>query len=142
MDRPRSQALIALSRRCLRGACQRVGAGATWHCSVVPTGGIASIPRRWAVFARSTSINAQRSMIDGGIAHIRDTVMPVLSHLDGYLGLSFMVDRETGRGIVTSAWRSEEAMRQSADRVIAIRDAAVDVLGASEVAVDEWEVVV
>jgi hypothetical protein len=94
------------------------------------------------VFARSTSINAQRSMIDGGIAHIRDTVMPALSHLDGYLGLSFMVDRETGRGIVTSAWRSEEAMRQSADRVIAIRDAAVEALGASDVAVEEWEVAV
>jgi hypothetical protein len=35
------------------------------------------------VFARSTSINAQPSMMDNGIAHVRDTVMPGLSHWVG-----------------------------------------------------------
>ena len=94
------------------------------------------------MFARSTSINAQPSMIDQGIAHVRDTVMPALSHLDGYLGLSLMVDRETGRGIVTTAWRSEDAMGGSADRVIVIRDAAVRAFGASGADVEGWEVVV
>jgi heme-degrading monooxygenase HmoA len=94
------------------------------------------------VFARSTSINAQPSMIDDGIAHTRDTVMPALSHLDGYLGLSLMVDSETGRGIVTTAWRTEDAMRDSAERVIAIRDDAVRAFGASGAEVDAWEVVV
>lgn len=94
------------------------------------------------MFARSTSINAQPSMIDDGIAHVRDTVIPALSHLDGYLGLSLMVDRDTGRGIVTTAWRSEDAMRDSADRVIAIRDAAVRAFGATGTDVEGWEVVV
>jgi heme-degrading monooxygenase HmoA len=61
------------------------------------------------VFARSTSINAQPSMIDGGIAYVSDTVMPALSHLNGYLGLSVLVDHESGRGIVTTAWRAEDA---------------------------------
>ena len=94
------------------------------------------------MFARSTSINAQPSIIDDGIAHVRDTVMPALSHLDGYLGLSVLVDYESGRCIVTSAWRAEDAMRDSADRVIAIRDAAVRAFGAARAEVDEWEVVV
>ena len=94
------------------------------------------------MFARSTSINAQPSMIDHGIAHVRDTVMPALSHLDGYLGLSFLVDRESGRGIVTTAWRSGDAMRDSADRVAAIRDAAVRAFGASGADLEGWEVVV
>jgi len=94
------------------------------------------------VFARSTSINAQISMIDNGIAHVRDTVMPGLSHLDGYLGLSLMVDRGTGRGIVTSAWRSEDAMRGSGDRAMTLRDEAVRIFGSSGADVEEWEVVV
>jgi heme-degrading monooxygenase HmoA len=94
------------------------------------------------VFARSTLINAQPSMIDDGIAHVRDTVMPALSHMDGYLGLSFMVDRETGRGIVTTGWRSEDALRDSADRVIAVRDDAVRAFGASGAEVEGWEVAV
>jgi hypothetical protein len=94
------------------------------------------------VFARSTSINAQPSMIDNGIAQVRDTVMPALSHIDGYLGLSLMIDRKLGRGIVTSAWRSEDAMRNGVDRVIAIRDDAVRTFGASGADVEEWEVAV
>jgi len=94
------------------------------------------------VFARSTSINAQPSMIDTGIAHVRDRVMPALSHIDGYLGLSLMMDRESGRGIVTSAWLSEDAMHNSGDRVIVVRDDAVRTFGASGPDVEEWEVVV
>jgi hypothetical protein len=94
------------------------------------------------VFARSTSINAQLSMIDAGIAHVRDTVMPGLSHLDGYLGLSLMIDRETGRGIATSAWRSEDAMRASSDRAATLRDDAVLAFGSSSADVEEWEVAV
>jgi hypothetical protein len=81
-------------------------------------------------------------MIDNGIAHVRDTVMPALSHIDGYLGLSLMMDRESGRCIVTSAWRSEDAMRRSGDRVTTVRDEAVGTFGASGADVEEWEVAV
>ncbi len=94
------------------------------------------------MFARSTSMTAQLSMLDAGIAHVRDTVMPALSHLEGYLGVSLMIDRGSGRGIVTSAWRSEDAMRHSVDRVKAIRDDAVRTFGAPGAEVEEWDVAV
>ena len=81
-------------------------------------------------------------MIDKGIAHVSDTVMPALSHINGYLGLSLMVDRKIGRVIVTSAWRSEDAMRRSVDQVAAIRDDAVHTFGASGAGVEGWEVAV
>lgn len=80
-------------------------------------------------------------MIDAGIAHLRDTVMPAMSHLDGFVGLSLMVARETGSCIATSAWRSEDAMRASADRARTIRDVAADAFGGTADA-DEWEVAV
>jgi hypothetical protein len=93
------------------------------------------------VFARSSTIHAQPTMIDAGIAHVRDTVMPAMTHIDGFVGLSLMVDRATGKCIATSAWRTEQDMRVSADRAGAIRDSAAQAFGGSA-EVEEWEVAV
>ena len=93
------------------------------------------------MFARSSTIQARPAMVDAGIAHVRDTVMPAMSHVDGFVGLSLMVDRGTGKCVATSAWRTEDAMRASAQRVGSIRDdAAAAFGGAAEV--EEWEVAV
>lgn len=93
------------------------------------------------MFARTTTINAAPAMIEAGIAYVRDTTMPAMSHIDGYRGLSLLVDRESGRCIATSAWRDEEAMRASANRVSVIRDEAARVFGGTT-SVEEWEVAV
>ncbi|HSY15880.1 MAG TPA: hypothetical protein VK816_07835 [Jatrophihabitantaceae bacterium] len=91
--------------------------------------------------ARSTTIQARTSNIDAGIAHVRDEVMSALSDIDGFVGLSLLVDRESGRCIATSSWQSEEAMRASAGQVSAVRNRATEIFGGStEVA--EWEIAV
>ena len=91
--------------------------------------------------ARTTTIQAQTSSIDDGIAHVRDTVMPALESMDGFIGLSLLVDRQSGRCIATSAWESEEAMRASADSVRPVRDRAAEILGGSA-DIEEWEIAV
>jgi quinol monooxygenase YgiN len=91
------------------------------------------------MYARSTTIQGQPSSIDAGIAHTRDNVMPALEGIDGCVGLSLLVDRTSGRCIVTSSWESEEAMRASEDAVRPIRDRAVELLGGSR-EVAEWEI--
>jgi quinol monooxygenase YgiN len=93
------------------------------------------------VYARSTTIMANQKSIDAGIAHVRDEVMPALRQLDGFNGLSMMVDRESGRCVVTSAWQTDEQMRASADRVQAVRNRAAEILGGRP-EVEEWEIVV
>lgn len=93
------------------------------------------------MFARSSTIQAQASMIDAGIDHVRDVVMPALSHVDGFVGLSLMIDRDSCRCVATSAWRTEEAMRASASTADRIRTQAADIFGGS-VQVDEWEAAV
>jgi len=91
------------------------------------------------VYARSTTIQAQDSAIDAGIAYVRDEVMPALEAIDGCVGMSLLVDRESGRCIATSAWATEEAMHAAADRVRPVRDRAAEMFGGSaEVA--EWEI--
>src|ERR1700722_3697414 len=84
------------------------------------------------MYARSTTIQGQPSSIDAGIAHMRDSAMPALEGIDGCVGSSLLVDRTSGRCIVTTSWESEEAMR-------AIRDRAADLLGGSR-QVEEWEI--
>jgi hypothetical protein len=93
------------------------------------------------VYARSTTVQAQPGFIDAGIAHMRDKTMPALQAIDGFVGLSLLVDRQSGRCIATSAWESDEAMRANAEQVRPIRDSAVQVFG-GPATIDEWEIAV
>ncbi|WP_458318460.1 hypothetical protein [Mycolicibacterium brisbanense] len=93
------------------------------------------------MFARSTTITAHREAIDAGIAHVRDEVMPAVDAVDGCVGLSLMVDRESGRCIATTAWRSFDAMQASAPILAPIRHRAVEAF-AGTATIDEWEIAV
>ncbi|WKG06131.1 antibiotic biosynthesis monooxygenase [Mycolicibacterium sp. HK-90] len=93
------------------------------------------------MFARSTTIAARAQAIDAGVAHVRDKVMPALDTVDGCVGLSLMVDRESGRCVLTTAWRSEDAMHASAAAIAPMRHRVVEVF-AGTATVDEWEIAV
>lgn len=94
------------------------------------------------MYARSTTITAQPSAIDDGIAHMREQTMPSLMQIDGCIGLSLLIDRQSGRCIATSSWESEQAMRASEGAVEAIRRDAGDHFGGSVDRVEEWEIAV
>jgi quinol monooxygenase YgiN len=91
------------------------------------------------MYARSTTIRGNPQAMDDGIAYVRDKVMPEVQQMDGCVGLSMLVDRESGRCIVTTSWTDHEALRHSADGVVAMRQRAAEIMeGAAEV--QEWEV--
>ncbi|BBZ69033.1 hypothetical protein [Mycobacterium paraseoulense] len=91
------------------------------------------------MYARSTTIQAQPLSVDIGIAHVRDVVMPALEGIDGCVGLSLLVDRQSGTCIATSSWDSIDAMRASAERVAPIRDQAALMFDGSA-RVEEWDI--
>lgn len=93
------------------------------------------------MYARSTTVPATLSSIDAGIAHVRDEVQPALMQLDGFVGMSMMVDRESGMCVVTSAWRDAAAMHASKSQVQVVRTRAAEILGGSPM-VEEWEIAV
>jgi hypothetical protein len=93
------------------------------------------------VYARSTTIRANPESLESGIALVRDEIMPEVLGMDGCVGMSMLVDRLTGRSIVTTAWQSKEAMDSTADRVRPLRDRASELLGGRP-QVDEWEIAV
>jgi heme-degrading monooxygenase HmoA len=94
------------------------------------------------MYARSTTITAQPSAIDDGITYLRDETMPTLLAIDGCVGLSLLVNRESGHCIATSAWESEQAMRASEAGVGPIRADASERFGGSIDRVEEWEIAV
>ena len=92
------------------------------------------------MFVRTTEVQADPARVDDGIAVIRDEVFPTVSGMDGCAGMSLLVDRDSGRCIATTAWQSEDGMRESAQRVVPLRDRAIQSLGGSGSEVHQWEV--
>jgi heme-degrading monooxygenase HmoA len=107
---------------------------------VAPPGRRPNTNRGWIVHARTTTMQAQTSSIDNGIAYMRDEVMPALEDIDGYVGISLLVDRDSGRCIITAAYETEDAMRASADKAKELRSQAADRFGGTVEKIEEWEI--
>ncbi|MGY1637910.1 hypothetical protein ACI78V_14790 [Geodermatophilus sp. SYSU D00742] len=94
------------------------------------------------MYARSTTFRGNPDAIDDGIAYTRDTVLPAVLQMDGCVGLSMLVDRSTGRCIVTTSWHDAESMQRSADAVASLRETTIRSVGGSETEAEvvEWQV--
>ncbi len=92
------------------------------------------------MYARSTTLHAQSGSIDAGIANFRDETLPALQGIEGFVGASLIVDRDSGLCIATTNWSSADARQASAERVVPIRDRASAALGATSAEVGEWEI--
>jgi heme-degrading monooxygenase HmoA len=91
--------------------------------------------------ARSTTVQGEPRAVEEGIAYVRDTVMPAVQEMDGWIGLSMLCARDTGRCIVTTSWGNADVLHRSAREVAAMRQRTAEILG-GEAEVDEWEIAV
>ncbi|WP_166532370.1 antibiotic biosynthesis monooxygenase [Blastococcus xanthinilyticus] len=89
--------------------------------------------------ARSTTITGDPRSVEEAVAHVRDDAMPTLERVDGCVGLSMLVDRGTGRCIVTTSWRDEAAMRASEAHVRASAERTAAILGGRP-ELEQWEI--
>jgi len=95
------------------------------------------------MYIRTTEVRGDPAGIDAGLSLVREEIFPAVSAMDGCVGMSMLVDRQTGRCVTTTAWSSEEAMRASAAAVRPLRDRAERALGATSGRyVHQWEVAV
>ncbi len=77
--------------------------------------------------------------MDAGVDFVRESVMPSLMQIDGCIGVSQIVNRATGRTIITSAWRDEESLLDSDAMVTDLRERGTDVIGGRPT-VEVWEI--
>ncbi len=94
------------------------------------------------MFVRATTIDAEPTRLDEGIAFVRDNVVPAVNTLPGSLGLSMFVDRTTGTTTVSTAWETEQA-RAEADAVLtALRAKGTRILGGGTPVTELFELAV
>ncbi len=93
------------------------------------------------MFARSSTFRGDRAGLDNGIDYVRDDVMTLLEQVDGFVGLSLMVDRGSGECVATTSWETADAMRASGDRLTGVRERFGGLLDAPA-KVQEWDVAV
>jgi heme-degrading monooxygenase HmoA len=92
--------------------------------------------------ARSVTIMARPDLIDAGVAFVRDEVMQTMMAMDGWIGLSMLVDRTSGRCITTSAWQDEDSMRAAGEQLRPLRRRGAELMGGGEPQAEEWEITV
>jgi len=93
------------------------------------------------MYARSSSVLGNPQAIDRATTYLRDKVMPAVMGLDGYVGLSMLADRDSGRCIATTSWRDEAAMHDSEGPLHQLRSRYGEILG-GRAEVQEWEIAV
>ena len=94
------------------------------------------------MFVRATTISADPSRLDAGIAYVRESLVPAVQAIPGNHGLSMIADRGTGVTTVTTAWETEEARAASEPLLAPYRADGVAVMGASTAVVELLELAV
>ncbi|RBY76249.1 hypothetical protein DQ239_14800 [Blastococcus sp. TF02-09] len=91
------------------------------------------------MYARSTSFHGDPHRIDDAVRYVRDRAMPALMGMDGFVGISMLADRASGRSIITSSFEDLTALRRSGSEMRGIRARIADVLQ-SPAAPAEWRI--
>ena len=91
------------------------------------------------MYARSTSFHGDPHRIDDAVRYVRDRAMPALMGMDGFVGMSMLADRASGRSVITSSFEDLTALRRSASEMRGIRAMIADVLQ-SPAALAEWRI--
>ncbi len=91
------------------------------------------------MYARSTGFHGDPHRIDDAVHYVRDRAMPALLGMDGYIGISMLADRGSGRCIVTSSFEDLAALRRSGSEMRGIRARIADILQSPQ-ALDDWRI--
>ena len=92
------------------------------------------------MYARVTEFDGFGERLDEYLERVDELVLPPLREADGYSGYLSLVDREAGRVVVVSLWRTQKQMRASLPLVHQLREHAATHVGADTDWVREFEV--
>jgi heme-degrading monooxygenase HmoA len=92
------------------------------------------------VFARVTTYRGDPGQIDEGLNYARESILPRVQQLDGFEGVYYLVDRESGKALTIALWESEEAMRASEEEADRLRSESAESASATMQDVERYEV--
>ena len=61
------------------------------------------------MYARTSTWTGSEDALENWVAHVNDSVAPMVAGMPGNAGAYFLVDREGGGALTLTLWQSEEA---------------------------------
>ena len=92
------------------------------------------------MFARVSTYRGDPGQIDGGLNYARENIVPRVQQVDGFEGVYYLVDRESGKALSITLWESEEALRASEEEANQLRSESADSASATIESVERYEV--
>lgn len=93
------------------------------------------------MLARSITFHGRPGSVEAGTRFVIDEVAPALDRIDGFRGISLLVDRHDGQGILTTSWRDQISLDASDAALRPVRDRGRDIIGGT-MEIDTWEIAV
>jgi len=90
---------------------------------------------------RLTRMDVAAPAVEDAVATFGDTAVPQLAETDGFCSALMFVDRTSGRSIIETLWRDQEALAASRSAAAAIRVDTVAATGAVIRAVEEYRLI-
>lgn len=90
------------------------------------------------MYARTITVHARPENVDEGMRYVRENAMPAMMKQPGCVGVSLLASHADGMCISATAWDSQQAMQDSADVSMPLRERAGELFDAMPQA-DEWE---
>jgi heme-degrading monooxygenase HmoA len=97
-------------------------------------------PPKAGVFVRVTTVEADPSKADEGIAFYEEKVVPVIRKQAGARTALLFVNRKTGRDFAATAWDTEQDLQKSEAAVTGLREESIKKFGGKSSKVDAFEV--
>lgn len=96
-------------------------------------------PPRAGRYARTIQFSADPGQVDAGVAYLRSTVLPALKAAGGFRALICAANRESGMGVVSTIWETEDDRDASNAAMGDLRQESLNRFGAGNVAVEAYE---
>jgi hypothetical protein len=98
--------------------------------------------RRHAVYARVSTYQGPLDQIDEGVRYAQENILPRVGAIDGFEGVYFLVDRQSGKALSITLWASEETMRSSEQEANQLRSESAEAGGQEVMGVERYEVAI
>ncbi|HET7420207.1 MAG TPA: hypothetical protein VFL27_07485 [Candidatus Dormibacteraeota bacterium] len=94
------------------------------------------------MYLRVTAFKSDPAKIDGGVAYLRDKIIPALKQAPGFVGATCIVDREKGEGAASTIWETLEAMNNAEQLGQQSRTQSAEATGLEIMDVDRFEITI
>jgi heme-degrading monooxygenase HmoA len=90
--------------------------------------------------ARMSTLEGSPEEMDGGLRDVREHVLPLLKHQEGFIGFIALGNRQSGELIGITFWESEQAMQASEEVGDRTRSDTAEATGEAIEDVERYEV--